>query len=1167
MKRHLLHLAMATTLAIGTAATSTAGVFSPTEYQAQNDKNNPFRFMPTKERRNTITQQKINNLLRAKGVVNLEPETTLTAPYTPEDQMFSVRYIYGPNEETWAYTMETLYDVLPGSNEYYQDRSYNGLIFTLYNEKGEKMGSFKGNVPLIDGAIRCYNMQVDLSVTKNFYNLDDYYEITVGCNYNPIVGTGAKQVTYVYSLNNKEEAQDPLYAIPGLPGYEVNIGTATSENFVMMFMDYSTWPDDDRTAINYTVYTRFTYDANGPTKVEDLPIITVSGDEAVPMQMTANGNKLYAASGLYEKPLFGSDDDETTQNGNNYVITLYEQQRGRFVELKQTKIPVPDVKEGFVTSEVSLGTFRGTDDITFEFGDGQLPCYVLEFTQSSATGNEEVYYAVYDTDGKELKRFGENSSGFMQLSNLDGYEEQFAFLTEKDGTAVLQMMNWPSLTLGAALPVSYYDFDSGETFNLSRNLDRCPGKGGYYYVSSGANGITTDVNTVHRIAYFDGNGNMDHIDVLTFKADVTKVLPYIDASVLDPYLFNSDKNFEYLAWLERKSSENPNAAVKVLAILDSKGNIIAEREYRLRQQYFQCYVANPTSGSAYMCVMYTDYYGQTSGSQGVESRLEMIKLPFNKFEGEGTVENPYLIKTFGDFNQIRNNLTSHFRLAADIDGEGRRMLQIPGVFQGSIDGAGHQVRNIVVAGDNDNNGMFYQFGDGETTTQAFMKDITFNNISMNISFQSFRIKADGLLAYQMVNSRLDNVHLINAVATTNFNERGTFTNPIFGGFAARVNGCSINECSVLNADFNMPNSYVGGIGGNFIGEGSAINACAFTGKIVGKNNVGGIAGYVNVDTSINDVHVNADITGTYRVGGVLGFADQGPAFISRALVEGTVTSEDPIVERVILNPDKGDNEDYIYGEAAYHYIGGIAGDLYSGSVSNSVVALDDLSWKKADQEFYANRIVGSGSVKGCHALSTLPVGETESCDGASVEKDALTSEWFTSLGFVAGASVDEPWNHAGELPVLHFEEAAALYLGCDPAEYEGAVGTTVNVVVKYEGFDLAEEIGAGLVQFSTANEAVAEMNGRMEAGEGQITIEVELKSVGETTFTITAKGKTATATITVKDLSGVADVMADQAQPNDPVYNLQGIKVGTREGFDNLPSGLYIMGGQKIFKR
>lgn len=1156
---------MATALAIGTAATSTAGVFSPFGNQAQNDKNNPFRFMPTKERRNTITPEKLNNQLGLRSVTQLEPDKTLTAPYCLEDQMRTAFYIYGPNEEEWFYTMETYYDALPGSNDYFIDKSYNGMLFTLYNEKGEKMGSFKGNVPLIEGAKRCYSMQVDLSVTKNFYNFDDYYEVAIGCNYNPIEGEGAKQFTYVYSLNNKTEAQDPLYTIPGLPGFEVNIGTATSENFVMMFMDKSTWPDDPQTT-TYTVYTRWSYGSNGPTKVEDFPILSVNGEEAVPMQMTTKGTTLYAASAVYEKPFFENEEDETTQNGNNYVITLYEQQQGKFKEVKKTTIPVPDVMEGYVSSEVSLGTFRGTDDITFEFGDGTLPCYILQFIQTGSTGDEYTYYAVYDTEGKELERFGENSNGFMQLSNIDGCEEQYAFLAEKDGTTVLQMMNWPSLTLGAALPISFYDPDSGEVFNLSSNLDRCPGKGGYYYVSSSANGVTNDKNTIHRIAYFDGNGNFDHTDVLTFKADVTKVEPFIDASVLDPYLFNSDKNFEYLVWMQRKAPANPAILNYVIGIVDAKGNILAEREYDLKAkgQRFWAFVSNVHSGTSNLCITYDYNYGF---GQGIESRLEMIRLPFNKFEGEGTVENPYLIKSYGDFNQIRNNLTSHFRLAADIDGEGRTMLQIPGTFTGSIDGAGHQVRNIVITGGNDNNGMFYQFGEEGSATKSFLKDITFSNLSMHISFQSYRIKADGLLAYQFVNSNLENVHLLNATATTEFGTRNSFDNPIFGGFAARINGCSINGCSVLNADFNMPNSYVGGIGGNFIGDGSEVNACAFTGKIVGKNNVGGIAGYVNVATTINDVHVNADITGTYRVGGVVGFADQGPAYISRALVEGSVTSEEPSIEQIQLNPGNGEDEDIIWGDAAYHYVGGVAGDLSTGWAHNSVVALDNLSWKKMDVNLYANRIVGSGSTANCHALSTLPLGGTESCDGESVEKDALTDEWFANLDFAAGATTVAPWNLEGGMPALYFEDAAALYLGCDPAEYEGAPGTKVNVVVKYDGFDLAEEIGSGLAQIGTANESIAVINGNMEPGDGQITVEVELVAEGTTTFTVSCKGKTATATITVKNLSGIAGVTADQAQPNDPVYNLQGIKVGTREGFDSLPAGLYIMGGQKILKR
>ena len=201
---------MATALAIGSAADASAIAFDPSGYQARNDKSNPFRFMPTAERLNTITQQKINNTLGIKSVQDLDPDIILSAPYSSEDQMRTCGVVYGPHEENWFYTMVPLYDELPGSNEYWKNVSFTGVIFTLYNEKAEKIGSFTGNVPLIEGALKCQSVQVDLSVTQKFYNLDDKYEITIAANYNPLKGAGAKQVTYSYSLNNKEEAQDPI---------------------------------------------------------------------------------------------------------------------------------------------------------------------------------------------------------------------------------------------------------------------------------------------------------------------------------------------------------------------------------------------------------------------------------------------------------------------------------------------------------------------------------------------------------------------------------------------------------------------------------------------------------------------------------------------------------------------------------------------------------------------------------------------------------------------------------------------------------------------------------------------------------------------------------------------------------------------------------------------
>ncbi len=87
----------------------------------------------------------------------------------------------------------------------------------------------------------------------------------------------------------------------------------------------------------------------------------------------------------------------------------------------------------------------------------------------------------------------------------------------------------------------------------------------------------------------------------------------------------------------------------------------------------------------------------------------------------------------------------------------------------------------------------------------------------------------------------------------------------------------------------------------------------------------------------------------------------------------------------------------------------------------------------------------------------------------------------------------------------------------------------------------------------------------LENGNAQLT--VTFHKEGNYTLTVRCGTKSATLPVEAIDLSGIAEVTVEAAQANDPVYNLQGIKVGTRAGFDTLPAGLYIVGGQKILKK
>ena len=73
-------------------------------------------------------------------------------------------------------------------------------------------------------------------------------------------------------------------------------------------------------------------------------------------------------------------------------------------------------------------------------------------------------------------------------------------------------------------------------------------------------------------------------------------------------------------------------------------------------------------------------------------------------------------------------------------------------------------------------------------------------------------------------------------------------------------------------------------------------------------------------------------------------------------------------------------------------------------------------------------------------------------------------------------------------------------------------------------------------------------------------------SAGTATITVSSGNISATCEIEVKDNDGVDDVYMDGSH-NVEVYTLQGIRlnISTRDELTNLPAGLYIVNGKKIF--
>ncbi len=98
---------------------------------------------------------------------------------------------------------------------------------------------------------------------------------------------------------------------------------------------------------------------------------------------------------------------------------------------------------------------------------------------------------------------------------------------------------------------------------------------------------------------------------------------------------------------------------------------------------------------------------------------------------------------------------------------------------------------------------------------------------------------------------------------------------------------------------------------------------------------------------------------------------------------------------------------------------------------------------------------------------------------------------------------------------------------------------------------------AGFTDFPGTQVNIAPAEGKL------VKVEVdgaELKANEAGAFQFIVEGNT---TVTVTELLGIAGIEAD-AETDAAVYNLQGVKVGTKSTMGNLPAGLYITAGKKV---
>ena len=1063
-------------------------------------------------------------------------------------QSDNILFLDGPDGSVWFATghLETEEVELEGG--YATEKHIKAFTYTIYNNNFEEVGSVHDTVTLGEGETRVAELAIGYTVTKNFFNTDAKYEVTVTTVMNkqdlytyPYVNIR----TNVYSIGGNKTAEgndEVLMTIEGMPVAAVNTATdAWSENFYLSFAnetagnieDYANYLDFLATIKNtITTYSKSRWNS-GPNvfDVSEFPSLLLPGDAMNNPYFIScvKDGKLTFITSQYEKSFFvdptGMGGDESVTPDNHLLVKVRQLQSAWSTELTEVaSLSVPTVQntsDDILCTFYSVGSLMYDGDVDFEHytGDGSA-AFVITAADYSAVKDDQYIesYYVYDAAGNKLLTIAENTESYVLLNDIAGAEPQAMFIYNEGSSFTYDFVDLHSATTALTIP---HRIDNKV---VSTSVERVKTTSGVLYAAS-LNSAYTDNNgdTFHEIGWINENGEFDHIDRINLGKNVAIAQVYISANALNPYLFNTDEAQEYLFLVKRYiSGDNSTTQEELLVVAPDSEPLLSVLPDPSKGKLLNIGIVAADTPKLLIC--YRDDNSQVTS--------EFFDLPLVKFAGgDGSVENPYLIATAGDLQQIKFNTAANYRLANDIDCAALDFATIP-TFSGSLDGAGYKVRNLTITG----RGIFKN-----TTAGASIKNITFVDAAVLPQGSSFSYT--GLLAGEAQGLAVSNVHILGLKA-----ESGAFDD-VFGGIVGRATlGTTIAGSRVAGAVINLPQGKAGGIVGGMM-TGSTVTSCAFTGSITAQSEVGGIASSIYNDGTIADCHVDANLTAEHTIGGVVAASSRAP--ISRNHVEGTITATG-------ASRWKG------------FCVGGVIGDLASDSsdktdiiVSGNFVGVESIAVdaSKLDTPSFpgrfdtAHRIVGwtrandEPEVVG-YDDEWEPIYSTESnapepgiadnyvisdlepiqadiedahttTEGLAKSRWELEQEFMEGLGFKFGTDVENPWHQLSIYsPKLHFEEAAVI----EKANIITTVGDNFNIAVRIlnrNELTLDDVLGDFTMDYDFAK---IEMTGNASIVDNVLTIEMLAIAEGSSEFSIGVFGSTVKGTVTA-EVSGISDTI------------------------------------------
>lgn len=220
--------------------------------------------------------------------------------------------------------------------------------------------------------------------------------------------------------------------------------------------------------------------------------------------------------------------------------------------------------------------------------------------------------------------------------------------------------------------------------------------------------------------------------------------------------------------------------------------------------------------------------------------------------GSGTPGNPYIIATPAQLSEIRNYLSAHFRLEADIDLSGYTNWSPIGSeaapFTGSLDGDGHTIRGLYIdRATTDCVGLF-----------GYIDGATLRNVTLEDAFVAGNSYVGGLVGYMNAGS----VRGSNVGGLVGQNGGGTVANSFSRGTVTLARG-GADAGGLIG--YNSEGPVSGCFSLSRVGSEDAVGTYGFLGGLIGGNSYGDVSNcYAAGSVSVTSNAPNS------RVGGLIG---------------------------------------------------------------------------------------------------------------------------------------------------------------------------------------------------------------------------------------------------------------------------------------------------------